>query len=82
MHFWVLEDVDIPLSMTTFFEYRLSIKEESYPDWVVTIKSVYFIWLSSSALYLLMFKRNKVVEFLWDFYVCASSENFYIHNIL
>ena len=28
----VLEDVDIPLSMTTFFQNLLSINEGSYPD--------------------------------------------------
>ena len=39
----VFEDVDIPLSMTTFFQNLQSIKEDSYPDSVVTIKSVYFI---------------------------------------
>ena len=48
----VSEDVHIPLSMTTFFQNLLSINEDSYPHWVVTIKSVYFIWFSSSALYL------------------------------
>ena len=46
----VLEDVHIPLSMTTFFQNLLSINEDSYPHWVVTIKSVYFISFSSSAL--------------------------------
>ena len=52
----VLEDVHIPVSMATFFQDLLSIIEDSYPDWVVTIKSVSFIWVSFSALYLLMFK--------------------------
>ena len=28
----VLEDADIPLSMTTFFQNLLSINEDSYPD--------------------------------------------------
>ena len=52
----VLEDVHIPVSMATFFQDLLSIIEDSYPDRVVTIKSVSFIWVSFSALYLLMFK--------------------------
>ena len=52
----VLEDFHIPVSISTFFQYLLSIYQDSYPDWVVTIKSVSFIWVSSSVLYLLMVK--------------------------
>ena len=39
----VLADVHIAVSTSTFLHYLLSIYQDSYPDSVVTIKSVSFI---------------------------------------
>ena len=39
----VLEDVHIHVFITTFSQYLLSINEESYPDCVLTIKSVFYL---------------------------------------
>ena len=61
----VLEDVHTPVSVTTS-QSLLAINENSYPDQVLTIKFVSFIWVSSSVFYLLLvktFRSTKLYNF-------------------
>ena len=68
----VLEDVHIPVFMTSFFQYLPSINKDSYPDSVVTIKSVSLIRVSSTALYTLMFKTLTFTN-LYNFHEISRS---------
>ena len=52
----VLEDLHIPVFMTSFFQYLPSINKDNHRDSVVTIKSVFLIRVSPTAFYTLMFK--------------------------
>ena len=54
--FIVSEDAEIPVSITTFLQYLLSINKKNSPDWDMNVKPVSVISVSSTGLDLLIMK--------------------------
>ena len=53
----VLGAAQIPVSLTTIFQYLIFINKEKGLEWVVTIISVSVIWVSSTLLYVIIMKN-------------------------
>ena len=64
--FIVSEDAEIPVSITTFLQYLLSINKKNSPDWDMSVKPVSVISVSSTGLDLLIMK-TLVSTILYDF---------------
>ena len=64
--FIVSEDAEIPVSITTFLQYLLSINKKNSTDWDMSVKPVSVISVSSTGLDLLIMK-TLVSTILYDF---------------
>ena len=62
----VLGGAQIPVSITTIFEYLIFTNQDNCPEWVVTINSFCVIWCSSTLLYIAIMK-NLVSTKLYNF---------------
>ena len=62
----VLRDAQIPVSLTTLFEYFVFINKENCHEWIVNINSVSVIWGSSTLLYVITMK-NLISTKLYSF---------------
>ena len=59
-------DAQIPVSITTIFEYLIFINHDNCPQWVVTIKSV-SLYIGSSTLLYIIIMKNLVSIKLYNF---------------